>query len=161
MRPEASPRARRARVVEFASEGVRVPRGTARLSAFCAKVLAEAGSSSWQVSVLLCGDQRMSELNGRYRGMHTPTDVLSFPEEEGRKRGPVRGDIAISLPALRRNAAAFDVTQNEEMKRLLIHGLLHLAGLDHGSGKSGKMLSLQEALLEKLRSARIFGEQRK
>ena len=47
------------------------------------------------------------------------------------------------------------------MKRLLVHGLLHLAGMDHGRGKSGKMLALQEALLEDLRSEKIYGETRK
>ena len=138
-----------------------MPRGSARLSRFCARALAAAGHSSWQVSVLVCGDERMTALNNRYRGRNTPTDVLSFPEEERRKEGPVRGDIAISLPTLCRNAGAFEVSENEEMKRLLIHGLLHLAGMDHGRGKSGKMLALQEALLEKLRSQKIFGETRK
>ena len=57
-----------------------------------------------------------------------------FPEEEGRKGDPVAGDIAISLDALGRNAARFEVSENEEMKRLLVHGLLHLAGMDHGTG---------------------------
>jgi probable rRNA maturation factor len=103
----------------------------------------------------------MISLNRRYRGRNAATDVLSFPEDEGQKEEPVRGDIAISLPALSRNAAAFDVSENEEMKRLLVHGLLHLAGMDHGRGKSGKMLSLQETLLEKLRTEKIFGERRK
>jgi len=113
------------------------------------------------VSILVCGEERMPALNSRYRGRNTATDVLSFPEEEGQNGGPVRGDIAISLPALSRNAAAFGVSENEEMKRLLVHGLLHLAGMDHGRGKSGKMLALQESLLEKLRSGKIFGETRK
>jgi probable rRNA maturation factor len=53
------------------------------------------------------------------------------------------------------------VSENEEMKRLLVHGLLHLAGMDHGRGKSGKMLTLQETLLERLRTEKIFGETRK
>jgi probable rRNA maturation factor len=83
--------------------------------------------------------------------------VLSFPEEEGRKGDPVAGDIAISLDALRRNAVQFDVPQNEEMKRLLVHGLLHLAGMNHGEGRGGKMLVLQEKLLGMLQSERIYG----
>jgi probable rRNA maturation factor len=148
------------RVVEIAAEGVPMPRGSALLTRFCAKALAAAGHSAWQVSILVCGDERITDLNRRYRGTNTATDVLSFPEEEGRKKGPVCGDIAVSLPALCRNAAAFDVSENEEMKRLLVHGLLHLAGMGHGRGKSGKMLALQEILLAKLRSEKIFGETR-
>jgi probable rRNA maturation factor len=145
------------RSVEIAAEGVRVPRGLKRLSAFCAVVLREAGYSSWTVSILLCGDERITALNKRYRRRSEPTDVLSFPEEEGRKGDPVAGDIAISLDALRRNAVQFDVPQNEEMKRLLVHGLLHLAGMNHGEGRGGKMLVLQEKLLGMLQSERIYG----
>jgi probable rRNA maturation factor len=157
VKKEASSRSSR-RVAEVAADGVPLPRGSARLSRFCAKALAAAGHTEWQVSVLVCGDERMTALNKRYRGKDSTTDVLSFPgEEEGR----VSGDIAISLPALRRNAAAYQVSENEEMKRLLVHGLLHLAGMDHGPGKSGKMLALQETLLETLRSEKIFGETRK
>jgi probable rRNA maturation factor len=88
------------------------------------------------------------------------TDVLSFPEEDGRKSDPVEGDIAISLEALRRNAAEFGVPENEEMKRLLVHGLLHLAGMNHGRGRGGVMLALQEKLLDTLRLERIYGEKR-
>jgi probable rRNA maturation factor len=147
--------------VEIAADGVSIPPGSARLSLFCRKTLMEAGYSAWKVSILLCGDERMRALNGRYRRRQETTDVLSFPEEEGRRGDPVAGDIAISLDALRRNAAEFDVSENEEMKRLLVHGLLHLAGMDHGRGRSGAMLELQERLLDRLQSAKVIGEGRK
>jgi probable rRNA maturation factor len=158
MKPAA---AGRPRVVEITIDGVPVPRGSARLTRFCARALRDTGHSSWEIGILLCGDERMTALNTRYRGKAQPTDVLSFPADEGGAAGPVRGDIAISLPALSRNAARFDVSENEEMKRLLVHGLLHLAGMDHGRGKSGKMLALQEELLGKLQSQNVFGETRK
>jgi probable rRNA maturation factor len=149
------------RTVEIATDGVRIPRESARLSRFCGKTLKEAGYSAWKVGILLCGDARMRELNGRYRRRQETTDVLSFPEEEGRTGSPVAGDIAISLDALRRNAAQFDVSENEEMKRLLVHGLLHLAGMDHGRGTKGPMLEIQERLLDTLQSETVFGEGRK
>jgi probable rRNA maturation factor len=60
------------------------------------------------------------------------------------------------MDTLRRNARAFDVTEDEELKRLLVHGILHLAGMDHGSGKGREMLSLQERLLERLKEERII-----
>ena len=149
------------RSVEIATEGVRAPRGLDRLAAFCGKALREAGYSAWEVSILLCGDDSITALNRRYRRRPEATDVLSFPEEEGRKGDPVAGDIAISLDALRRNAAQFEVLPNEEMKRLLVHGLLHLAGMNHGTGRGGAMLVLQEKLLEALRSDLIYGGKRK
>jgi probable rRNA maturation factor len=146
------------RVVEIAADGVRAPRARSRMARFCEKILREAGHSSWRVGILLCGDARIAALNRRYRNQAVATDVLSFPEEDGRKSDPVEGDIAISLDALGRNARQFDLTENEEMKRLLTHGLLHLAGMEHGSGRGGVMLDLQEKLLDTFRSEWIYGE---
>jgi probable rRNA maturation factor len=131
------------------------------MARFCRNALAEAGFATWKVGILLCGDPRITSLNMRYRQRNEATDVLSFPEEDGRKGDPVEGDIAISLDTLRRNAAEFGVSENEEMKRLLVHGLLHLAGMDHGQGKGGRMLALQERILDALRSEVVFEETRK
>src|SRR5208283_3189324 len=104
MKPAVARAARRPRAVEIATDGVPLPRGAARLSAFCATALRAAGYSTWDVSILLCGDERMTALNSRYRGKTSATDVLSFPADEGSREGPVRGDIAVSLHALSRNA---------------------------------------------------------
>jgi probable rRNA maturation factor len=156
-----TPRGRSRKSVEIATEGVSRPRGATRLAAFCLTVLGEVGFSAQRVGILLCDDARITALNARYRHLDEPTDVLSFPEEEAKKASPVSGDIAISLDALRRNAAAFRVSENEEMKRLLVHGLLHLAGMDHGTGRGGKMLALQERLLDTFHAEKIFGEKRK
>jgi probable rRNA maturation factor len=144
--------------VEIATEGVNVPHVDSRIGRFCKKALLEAGFSTWEVSILLCDDQRISELNRRYRHRHGATDVLSFPREEKKVGEPVAGDIAISLDTLRRNAAKYEVSENDEMKRLLVHGLLHLAGMDHGRGKGRHMLAVQEKLLDALHSEKIFGE---
>lgn len=146
------------RSVDIVASGVPAPRWKGRLAKFCATALETAGYTQWDIAVLLCGDERIRELNGRYRGKDAPTDVLSFPREEGRNGDPVEGDIAISLPALARNAAAFDVEKDEELKRLVVHGILHLAGMDHGRGKSGRMLSLQESLLRRLETEHVIGE---
>jgi probable rRNA maturation factor len=149
------------RRVEVAVDGIRVPRWTRRFSGFCARVLAAAGFQRWDVSVLLCGDERMAALNERYRGKKGPTDVLSFLREEpGDASGVVAGDLALSLEMLRRNAAAFECTEEEELKRLAVHGILHLAGMDHGRGRGGRMLALQERLLKQLEAERIVGGQK-
>ncbi len=145
------------RSVEIVVEGVSAPPRPARLTRFCSKALRAAGFTAWEVAVLLCGDGRIQELNRRYRGKADPTDVLSFPREEGRNGEPVCGDIAVSLDTLERNAARFGTSENDEMKRLLVHGLLHLAGMDHGRGKSGRMLALQEKLLLQLQPDMIYG----
>ncbi len=142
------------RSVEIAFSGVAAPGWKRRIAPFCRKALRAAGYAAWDISLLLCDDTRMKELNARYRGKDRTTDVLSFPRGEG----TVAGDIAISLPAMRRNAASFDASENDEMKRLLIHGILHVAGMDHGKGSSGPMLDLQESLIERLRAELVVTE---
>ena len=99
----------------------------------------------------------MAELNARFRGKNRPTDVLSFPSDEAGTDNRVTGDLAISLPALGRNALKYSVSENEELKRLVVHGILHLAGMDHGRGKGRAMQSLQEDLLERLGAVHIIG----
>jgi len=111
------------------------------------------GRQLGDVSILLCGDERIAELNRRYRGIDRPTDVLSFPRGE---KGALSGDIAISLETLARNAAAYGVSRDEELKRLAIHGLLHLAGMDHGRGKGSAMLRLQARIAEEMEGERII-----
>jgi probable rRNA maturation factor len=148
----------KAHAVEIAVSGIALPRWRARLGRFCRVVVEAAGFEGSDISLLLCDDERIAELNARYRGKNRPTDVLSFPNGEPGTATRVTGDIALSLPALRRNAREFGVRENEELKRLLVHGILHLAGMDHGRGKGARMLVLQEELLERLRDERIIGE---
>ena len=77
----------------------------------------------------------MKGLNYRYRGVDSPTDVLSFPQFEGRAASfhpsPLLGDIVINLHAAERQASRFGNTLYEEVRRLLVHGFLHLMGYDH------------------------------
>ena len=147
-----------ARSVEVVVDGIPAPRWRMRAVRFCTRFLSEAGYAEWEIAVLLCDDQKIAELNGRFRGHAVPTDVLSFPREEGSTGSRVEGDIAVSLLMLRRNAASFEVTEDEELKRLLAHGMLHLAGMDHGRGRGGAMLARQEELLELTRDIHIMAE---
>ena len=109
----------------------------------------------------------MQELNKAYRNIDAPTDVLSFEndeeyeDEEGKWK--CVGDIAISLDTLPVNAEYFNDDTNAELKRLLLHGLLHLNGMDHGEEHIEKgvapqceMLVLQENILEKLKDEIII-----
>jgi probable rRNA maturation factor len=121
-----------------------------------------------EISVLFCSDEFIKELNSQYRNIDSATDVLSFEngeeyeDEEGLWKNV--GDIAISLETLPKNAEYFEVDTNTELKRLIIHGILHLNGMDHGEEHIEKgvvptdeMLVLQENLLSDLIEEKIIG----
>lgn len=91
-----------------------------------------------EVAVLITDSPRIQELNRRFRRKNKPTDVLSFARENG-------GDIAICAPIALANARDYGLTAAQELKLLVLHGMLHLAGYDHETD-SGQMAK-KEALL--------------
>jgi rRNA maturation RNase YbeY len=111
-------------------------------------VLSAARADGAELSLVLVSDRRMRALNRRYRKKDRPTDVLSFPlhEKWGQKWGQATflrksslspfllGDVVISVPTARRQAAEFGHGLREELLRLLVHGVLHLLGYDHERG---------------------------
>lgn len=107
---------------------------------------AEAVQVAGEVSVLLTGDAHIRALNRQFRGKDKATDVLSFPAASPFSGGHA-GDLAISLETALRQAAELGHTLQIEVKVLLLHGLLHLAGFDHEMD-SGEM-ARREARLRK------------
>jgi probable rRNA maturation factor len=130
--------------------------------AYALKVLEILGKDNWDLSVLFCNDACIRSLNARYRQRDEATDVLSFflGETIRGEGGEVRflpGDIVISLETLRENARAFESSEDEELRRLLIHGILHLDGMDHKTNeKTEPMLELQEKILADLAGESIL-----
>lgn len=105
-----------------------------------------------EVTVLLTSDAAIRRLNRQFRGKNKATDVLSFPTEPIQNLRPaerVAGDLAISLPTARRQAAECGHALAIELKVLILHGLLHLAGYDHESD-SGQMERREKTLRAKL-----------
>lgn len=130
-------------------------------AAFAVKAMGAAGMDDWDLSLLFCGQDFIAGLNKEYRGKDGPTDVLSFSlgewyeSESGRRY--MAGDVVLCPPVLVRNAAEFGVTEDEELRRLIIHGILHLSGMDHGTNDVEEpMLARQESLLAALAEERIF-----
>jgi probable rRNA maturation factor len=149
--------------VQISADEIPLPRWSKSLKSYALKVLDQIGRDKWDLSVLLCDDKTISALNSRYRGKAEATDVLSFSLEPPCKEAapsdvfPVKGsrympgDIVISLDTLRENACRFKIDEDEELRRLLIHGILHLDGMDHRSnGKNEPMIQIQEKILEQL-----------
>jgi probable rRNA maturation factor len=105
-----------------------------------------------EVSVLLTSDRGVRRLNREYRKKNKPTDVLSFPAAGpvGRGKARVAGDLAISVDMAARQALALDHPLSTELKVLILHGMLHLAGFDHEADK-GEMAARELVLRRKLR----------
>ncbi|HEY6251830.1 MAG TPA: rRNA maturation RNase YbeY [Candidatus Angelobacter sp.] len=98
-----------------------------------------------QVDVLITGNRQVRELNRRFRKHDKSTDVLSFPGANGEG-----GDIAIAAPIAVRNAARYRHAASDELKVLILHGLLHLAGYDH-ERDHGRMAAKENRLRARLR----------
>ena len=112
-----------------------------------------------EVNVLVTGDAEVRRLNRRFRRKDKPTDVLSFPAIDRH----CAGDIAISASTAARNARRLGHTTAEELKILLLHGMLHLSGHDHETdrgemarqeGRLRRALGLPASLLERAGNGR-------
>jgi probable rRNA maturation factor len=103
--------------------------------------------TSGEVDILIAGDRRLRELNRRFRGKNKPTDVLSFSRNGSADAG---GDIAISAEYARRSARLHGHSSSDELKILILHGMLHLAGHDHESDQ-GEMAGVEAQLRQELK----------
>lgn len=109
-----------------------------------------------EVQVLLADDATLKRLNRTFRAKNKATDVLSFPAGPttvffGEPDAPaLAGDLAISLETAARQAIEFGHTLRDEVRLLLLHGVLHLAGFDHEID-SGEMAAREDELRRKLR----------
>ncbi len=156
------------RILVSFEDGMEEPVWLDKVEPFAQKVLESAGFDGEEVSILFCTDSYIHELNKNYRNIDEPTDVLSFEngesyEDENGVSWLAAGDIAISLETLPKNAEYFEVDQAEELKRLIVHGLLHLNGFDHGDEHVEKgvepvceMLKMQKEILDKLKNEVIM-----
>ena len=136
--------------VEGAYQNEVDPSALRQAASACLEHLEEDDSA---LSVILIGDQRMQELNLRYRGVDRPTDVLAFsvdfqdPDLEAR----YLGDVLISVPRARAQAADRNHDLQAELQLLVVHGTLHLLGFDHLEEDEKKdMFSRQAEILEQM-----------
>jgi probable rRNA maturation factor len=109
------------------------------LSRFLADACERVGLTG-KVTVLITTDARLQDLNRAFRGKNKPTDVLSFPAAPLAFAGEEAGDLAISADTARRQSESLAHPLLVEIKILILHGLLHLVGMDHeqDSGQMGR-----------------------
>ncbi len=121
------------------------------------KTLEFLGEQNLTISVLLTDDQEMKAFNEQYRGIDSSTDVLSFPMRKGaefpKSENESLGDIVISLEYAERQALEMEVSLEDEVKRLLIHGCLHLLGYEHenvSEEEAERMFQKEEEILKSI-----------
>jgi probable rRNA maturation factor len=117
------------------------------LARFVARARHAAGLKG-VVNVLVTSSAGMKSLNRRFRGKDKATDVLSFPSEPG-PRKPLAGEIAISAEIATQNARSLGHSPAQEVKILVLHGILHLRGCDHECD-NGRMAKRERQLRAKL-----------
>lgn len=121
------------------------------------RLLALTGQQANELSVILLGDGRMAELNRTYRRKDGPTNVLAFAMREGEEPADhLLGDIVISVETAAREAAHEGTSLHRRLTVLLIHGLLHLLGLDHerSEQEAAAMAAREQELLTLLAKER-------
>ncbi len=103
--------------------------------------------------MVITDDPGIEELNLAYRGISAPTNVLSFPMQEGEYADicpELLGDVVISIDTAQREAQQASITTEERMSQLVIHGILHLLGYDHEQGDA-QMMEMEKKSLELLK----------
>ena len=114
--------------------------GTRRLRPWLAALVASLAPGAESLGVRFVGDREMRRVNRQFRGQDKATDVLSFPGEDGHL-----GDVLVSVPTARRQAAEAGQGVDRELKTLLLHGVLHCLGYDHETDR-GEMARLERRL---------------
>jgi probable rRNA maturation factor len=119
------------------------------VSTFCGRALDALCATPCSLSVVLVGERKIRDLNRRFRNRDCATDVLSFSYGEEECDGlPFLGEIVIAPRVAFRQARRFRTSAEMEMRRLLVHGLLHLLGYDHETD-GGEMLRMQRRVLRR------------
>lgn len=130
--------------------------GGRALVAIAGRLLAAVGEQDASLSLTLVGDRAIRAINREHRGHDRATDVLSFPLDvsdqpsgDGGAQTPERllGDVVISVDTARRQAAEYDASLQDELYRLLIHGILHVKGFDHIAAAERRVMEREERRL--------------
>ncbi len=122
------------------------------LRALIRATLAHENLKAGEIAVVLTDDAELRALNRQWRNIDRATDVLSFSYDEAgpgetpapKRSKAVNGDLVISLDRMGDQAKRYRVSEGRELARLVIHGALHLAGLDHQRAAERRHMRLQE-----------------
>ncbi|MBN3035075.1 MAG: rRNA maturation RNase YbeY [Bacteroidales bacterium] len=116
-------------------------------------VILQEGGRPGFINFILCSDVNLLNINTEYLGKEDYTDVITFDFAE--RPGHVSGDIYISLERVRENASKFNISLENELHRVMIHGVLHLLGYDDASPGERRIMNGKEDYYLTLRPEEI------
>ena len=138
-------------MITYNAEGIKMPDIRRRqTTAWIRKVAATHGRKVGEIGYMFVDDERILEVNREYLGHDYYTDIITFDYDEGEV---INGDLVISVDTVRSNAAKYGKNYAEELHRVIIHGVLHLCGInDKGPGEREIMEAEEDKALALLRS---------
>ena len=133
-------------MITYNTDGVRMPAIKRReTTAWIRRVAATYGRKVGDVGYMFVNDEKILEVNNEYLGHDYYTDIITFDYDEG---DTINGDLVISLDTVRTNAEKFGKDYDEELHRVIIHGILHLCGInDKGPGEREIMEAAEDRAL--------------
>ena len=134
-------------MITFNAEGIKMPKIKKReVTAWIKAVAASYGRKVGEIGYLFVDDEKILEVNNEYLGHNYYTDIITFDYDEG---DVINGDMVISLDTVRTKAEQFGKEYDEELYRVIIHGILHLCGIDDkGPGEREIMEAAENKALE-------------
>ena len=134
-------------MITYSAENVHMPAIRRRdTSAWIRRVADSYGKRIGEVGYLFCDDEHILQVNREYLGHDYYTDIITFDYCEG---DVLNGDLVISLDTVRSNAELFGKQYDEELHRVIIHGILHLCGInDKGPGEREQMEAAEDKALK-------------
>ena len=136
-------------MISYQADGVKMPKLRKRdTTAWIKRVAAAHGRKIGEIGYMFVNDEKMLEANKQYLGHDYYTDIITFDDDED---DVLNGDILISLDTVKFNAEKFHKSYDNELHRVIIHGILHLCGInDNGPGEREIMEANENAALEML-----------
>ena len=110
-------------------------------SSWISKVISSENKSEGDINYIFCDDDYLVEINQQYLAHDTLTDIISFDYSIGNE---LHGDIFISVERVRENAVDFNVAFDQELKRVLVHGVLHYSGYKDKTEEDVKLMRQKE-----------------
>lgn len=140
-------------MVTYQTDGVNMPAIKKRkITTWIKDVAATYGKKTGEIAYIFCSDEKILEVNRQYLQHDYYTDIITFDYSEGDK---IAGDLFISLDTVRTNAEQFHSTYNNELHRVIIHGILHLCGInDKGPGEREIMEAAENKALAMLKESK-------